>query len=399
VISIGLSLTKHAHNVNQERAHPRPYIRLPLWWVGFLATLVGEIGNFASYGFTEASVVAPLGAVSVLANAFIAACWLGEGLGVRKVLGCGLCIVGGFVIVLSRPASSVTIDVATFIKYMQDRVFAVYMVLLSAAVLLLVGFQDKFGHRHVAYYVMLCSLLGSVTVMACKGVSTFINLWISAQSPPPFDQPVFYLLATVLACTAVLQIRYLNEAMENFGNMETVPVYYVLFTLATLVGSNILYKDFEDEDPSSLALFGGGCLFTFCGVKLLTSSESGAYAGSGSYRASNGTAAEDQETRDYFALEDGSMKAAPQLRSANSNPRVFGYLEGGDSLQPLTLLNTPMGLSGDVIRRTFTVIPTEGSRAFTPDRGQRECVTPRSDARCVVGDRDRPVPCCRANSL
>lgn len=68
--------------------------------------------------------------------------------------------------------------------------------------------------------MLLCSLLGSVTVMACKGVSTFLNLWLSARAPPPFDQPVFYLLITVLGCTAVLQIRYLNEAMENFGNME-----------------------------------------------------------------------------------------------------------------------------------------------------------------------------------
>lgn len=56
--------------------------------------------------------------------------------------------------------------------------------------------------------------------MACKGVSTFLNLWLSGQSATPLNTPVFYLIATVLACTAVLQVRYLNEAMENFGNME-----------------------------------------------------------------------------------------------------------------------------------------------------------------------------------
>ncbi|KAL3911387.1 MAG: hypothetical protein SGPRY_008714 [Prymnesium sp.] len=252
VISIGLALTKHAHNINQNRPTPLPYVKVPLWWLGFLATVIGEIGNFASYGFTQASVVAPLGAVSVLANVFIATCWLGEGLGARKVIGCGLCIIGGFIIVMSRPQSSVTLDIDTFIKHVQDRIFAIYMVLLTAVVLLLVGFQDKYGHRHVAYYVLLCSLLGSVTVMACKGVSTFLNLWLSGQSATPFNTPVFYLIATVLACTAVLQVRYLNEAMENFGNMETVPVYYVLFTISTILGANILYKDFEDESENVL---------------------------------------------------------------------------------------------------------------------------------------------------
>lgn len=147
VISVGLSLTKHAHNLNQALDPPLPYVSLPFWWLGFAATLLGELGNFASYGFTEASIVAPLGAVSVLANAFIAACWLREGLGARKMLGCALCIIGGFVIVLSRPPSSVTLDITTFTKYLQDRVFVVYMLLLSAAVLLLVGYQDKYGQR------------------------------------------------------------------------------------------------------------------------------------------------------------------------------------------------------------------------------------------------------------
>src|ERR1700761_4855055 len=35
-------------------------------WFGFFLMNVGEIGNFLSYGFAPASVVAPLGAVSLL---------------------------------------------------------------------------------------------------------------------------------------------------------------------------------------------------------------------------------------------------------------------------------------------------------------------------------------------
>ena len=73
VISIALALTKYAHNKNQCQAEPQPYTRLPLWWCGLILTVVGEFGNFAAYGFAGASLIAPLGAVSVLANAFIAA--------------------------------------------------------------------------------------------------------------------------------------------------------------------------------------------------------------------------------------------------------------------------------------------------------------------------------------
>ena len=48
LVSVALNLTKHAHNVNQKRSVPLPYVRLPIWWCGFAATLLGELGNFAA---------------------------------------------------------------------------------------------------------------------------------------------------------------------------------------------------------------------------------------------------------------------------------------------------------------------------------------------------------------
>ena len=59
-----------------------------------------------------------------------------------------------------------------FIRNLQAPAFVVYAVLLSATIALMLGFQDQYGYRHVSYYVLLCSLLGSVTVISCKGVST-----------------------------------------------------------------------------------------------------------------------------------------------------------------------------------------------------------------------------------
>jgi len=36
------------------------------WWVGLTTMAMGELCNFAAYGFAPASVVTPLGALSVL---------------------------------------------------------------------------------------------------------------------------------------------------------------------------------------------------------------------------------------------------------------------------------------------------------------------------------------------
>lgn len=59
--------------------------------------------------------------------------------------------------------------------------------------------------------------------------------------------------------------------MRNFGNTETVPVFFVLFTLCTITASSILYRDFEGDTPQQICAFCFGCLVTFAGVKLITS--------------------------------------------------------------------------------------------------------------------------------
>eukprot|EP00315_Gephyrocapsa_oceanica_P041226 CAMPEP_0185480408 /NCGR_PEP_ID=MMETSP1366-20130426/6236_1 /TAXON_ID=38817 /ORGANISM="Gephyrocapsa oceanica, Strain RCC1303" /LENGTH=377 /DNA_ID=CAMNT_0028087955 /DNA_START=21 /DNA_END=1154 /DNA_ORIENTATION=+ len=337
LVSVALNITKHAHNLNQRAATPQPYVKLPLWWTGFVSTIVGELGNFAAYGFADASVIAPLGAISVLSNAFIAALVLGEGLRCRDLIGCCLCIAGGAVIVASCSTHDLQVDadVHSFLSRLQDRIFLVYMLCLTILTGLMLGFQDKYGHAHVGYYVLLCSMLGSVTVMACKGVSTMLNLWICCGGSLPVQEPVFYLALLVLGSTAVLQIRYLNIAMENFGNTETVPVFYVMFTLCTILGSNFLYHDFEHKSTADIGAFCAGCCLTFGGVKLLTSKR-------------------DRHKTPPDALLASEAPGEWQQTSAELTPPSLAGTTRSGALQPMALMNTPLGFSGDVIRRTIT---------------------------------------------
>mmetsp|Transcript_29396 Transcript_29396/g.90090 ORF Transcript_29396/g.90090 Transcript_29396/m.90090 type:complete len:443 (-) Transcript_29396:411-1739(-) len=391
LISIALNLTKHAHNINQSSADPRPYVALPLWWIGFFATIIGELGNFAAYGFAPASLIAPLGAVSVLSNAFIAALVLGEGLRARDLVGCALCIGGGVIIVLSSSSHPADPDIDTFLRLVQDHVFIGYIACLSLATAFMLGFQDQYGSAHVSYYVLLCSMLGSVTVLACKGVSTMINMWACCRGPVPMGQPVFFMLLLVLVVTAVLQIRYLNVAMENFGNTETVPVFYVLFTLCTILSSNFLFHDFEQMSYASIAAFCSGCSLTFIGVILLTS-ERGDRSHAPSRRESpsrrGGGAATVRPAYEPSAMATPDTKRASLIENEASATREASRLGPGRGAStaaelwqragagvnarlasgrrglrpghmPLALMNTPLGLGGDTLRRTFSLSRSE----------------------------------------
>lgn len=60
---------KYTH-VRQSQRGTRPYYTSRLWWCGILLMGLGELGNFAAYGFAPASLIAPLGCVSVIGKPF-----------------------------------------------------------------------------------------------------------------------------------------------------------------------------------------------------------------------------------------------------------------------------------------------------------------------------------------
>ncbi|RDY00722.1 putative magnesium transporter NIPA7, partial [Mucuna pruriens] len=42
------------------------YLLQPLWWLGMITMIVGEIANFVAYIYAPAGLVTPLGALSII---------------------------------------------------------------------------------------------------------------------------------------------------------------------------------------------------------------------------------------------------------------------------------------------------------------------------------------------
>ncbi|EKX35256.1 hypothetical protein GUITHDRAFT_118602 [Guillardia theta CCMP2712] len=66
VTTLGLNLQRYAHTKAEASVS---YTQSRLWWIGVSLMITGEMGNFAAYGFAPATLVAPMGAFSVIANA------------------------------------------------------------------------------------------------------------------------------------------------------------------------------------------------------------------------------------------------------------------------------------------------------------------------------------------
>jgi drug/metabolite transporter (DMT)-like permease len=71
---------------------------------------VGEAANFAAFGFVPASLVTPLGALSVIVSAVLSSYLLNENLNLHGKLGCVLSLLGSTIVVLHAPEEAMPKD-------------------------------------------------------------------------------------------------------------------------------------------------------------------------------------------------------------------------------------------------------------------------------------------------
>ncbi|KAF5893049.1 NIPA-like protein 2, partial [Clarias magur] len=79
------------------------YLKEWLWWAGLLSMGAGEAANFAAYAFAPATLVTPLGALSVLVSAVLSSYFLTERLNLHGKLGCLLSVLGSTTMVIHAP--------------------------------------------------------------------------------------------------------------------------------------------------------------------------------------------------------------------------------------------------------------------------------------------------------
>lgn len=123
--------------------------------------------------------------------------------------------------------------------------------------------------------------IGGYTVLCTKGLSTLLSLawiqifrfWITyplaavrRQYPEPSMIPNRTPIAQILLITGVGQIRYLNRALMKFDSKVVIPTQFVLFNFTAIVGSAVLYRDFDKLPFERFVIFIYGCAATFLGV-------------------------------------------------------------------------------------------------------------------------------------
>lgn len=245
----------------------KSYLRSPIWWLGIAMMVFGETGNFLAYGFAPASIVSPLGVVALISNCLIAPLLLKEKFRIRDGLGVLIAVAGCVVVVLSASSSNPKLTPEAIWDLVTTWEFETYLGITIALIIALVVASNKFGEKTILIDIGLVGLFGGYTALSTKGVASLLTYKIWRV----ITFPITYLLLAVLVFTAVMQIKYVNRALQRFNSTMVIPTQFVMFTISVIIGSAVLYRDFERESPEDAGKFVGGCALTFFGVWCITS--------------------------------------------------------------------------------------------------------------------------------
>ncbi|KAL7741462.1 hypothetical protein ACLKA6_000784 [Drosophila palustris] len=221
------------------------YLREWIWWAGLLTMGLGEAANFAAYAFAPASLVTPLGALSVIISAVMASKFLNEKLNLLGKIGCFLCIIGSTIIVIHSPKEKEIEDLQVLFEMLQDPVFILYVICIFGSSAFVACFvAPRHGHTNVCVYIFLCSGIGSLTVMSCKALGLAIRSTIANGSNVFGTWMPWFLIVDTVTFIAI-QMNYLNKALDIFNTSIVTPVYYVMFTSLVITASAILLKEWN----------------------------------------------------------------------------------------------------------------------------------------------------------
>ncbi|KAI0093083.1 magnesium transporter NIPA-domain-containing protein [Irpex rosettiformis] len=243
------------------------YLKSWLWWTGMIMMIAGELCNFAAYAFVEAIVVTPMGALSVVISAILSAWFLQEKLSMFGWLGCALCIIGSVVIALNGPSEQSIGQIVQFQHMFLAPGFLVWIsVLIASALVIIFYFAPKYGKKNILWYIMVCSMIGGISVSVTTGLGAAIVT--SVQGDNQFKHWFIYFLLVFIIATLVTEVYYLNVALALFNTAMVTPTYYVIFTFFSIITTIVLFKGLS-APPSQIITLVMGFLVISVGIAVL----------------------------------------------------------------------------------------------------------------------------------
>jgi hypothetical protein len=99
---------------------------------------------------------------------------------------------------------------------------------LVFALVMIYSVVPRYGRTNPIIYISICSLVGSVSVMAIKGFGVAVKLTFGGKNQ--FTHPSTYVFGIVVTVCILVQMNYFNKALDTFSTNVYVCFHFNAFS-------------------------------------------------------------------------------------------------------------------------------------------------------------------------
>ena len=89
------------------------------------------------------------------------------------------------------------------------------LTVLIFSLIMIYAVAPKHGRSNRLIFISICSLVGSVSIMAIKGFGVALKLTLGGENQ--FSHPSTYVFAIIVVVCILVQMNYLNKALDTFS--------------------------------------------------------------------------------------------------------------------------------------------------------------------------------------
>jgi len=217
-----------------------------IWLLGLVSLVLGELLTVVAYTNAPAVLVSPLGALRVIVTTLLSVKYLKEKISPSTKIGIAISILGSILIVIHAPKSNSVSSFDDLRSHLSSSEFIAFVVLSTMCVgVILYFYAESNGSSNMFVYISVCNILGCIGVLLSKGIGIVVGSIISGNINHLFDVMSWFVILGVVG-GAVAQLYYLNLSLKHFDASIIAPLKYVGTNILVVVGSSILYKEFND---------------------------------------------------------------------------------------------------------------------------------------------------------
>ena len=133
----------------------------------------------------------------------------------------------------------------------------VYVIfIIISVIILVVFFCPRFGKQNPLVYISITGLIGSLSVMGCKGLGVALKQTFNGNNQLT-NWLTWFIIFSVIICLTT-QLNYMNKALDIFNTAVVSPILYVIFTTFVILASAILFKEWGNLNAQD-------CVGNLCG--------------------------------------------------------------------------------------------------------------------------------------